>query len=204
MSESVAALTLCAGGGAPCGKILPGRAATAITPNATSESDEVARMRTELKTRTGLTTVTRRRQDFVDSSFDVIQSECHWIKLDRVNVVQTYDQRPGLRECGTGRSDLSSQEFVGEMVYRRFRLASQSRVFYALSKNISGVMKLGSEHGQIIDRQLWRWLGECSRPDWFAAAGERDKKSDGNRRCDTGPPADFFRALWLKVSHNSI
>jgi hypothetical protein len=150
MSESAAAL--CAalwtvGGVPPCDQALSGRAAKATTPNPTNERDEVARVSTaELKRRIGLSIETSRNQDFVYSSLDVIQSETDWSELNCWDVTQIGEQQPGLRECCTGRGDLSRQELVGQTVYRQFRLGSQSRLRHALGKNVSGVMKFGSQH----------------------------------------------------------
>ena len=190
MSESGGA------GGTACDQILPGRAANAITPNATSERDEVARVRnTELKRGTWLSTVASRSQDFVDSSLDVIQRESHWAELNCLQINQIGLQRPGLSEGCAGRGDLSRLELVTQTGYRQFRLSAQSTVRDALDENISGVMKFGREHGQVGNRLLWLGCAaERSRPGRFPAARHRDKKSDANCRRNTGPRAKFFCA----------
>src|SRR5437764_12480702 len=98
--------------------------------------------------------LTVRIQDFVHSSLDVIQSETHRSELNSWDVIQTGEKQPGLMQGSTRCEDLSRQELVGETVHRYYRLGSQKWAPCALRKNISGVMKLGGEHGKAGDYML--------------------------------------------------
>jgi hypothetical protein len=110
MSVSVTARRA-TGGAPPCDDALPGRAAMAIRPSATTnERREVASVFIpEVKGRIGILYI----DDFVDPSVNVVQSETHWSELNCRDVIQAGEHRPEANDCCAGFGDPSREELVG-------------------------------------------------------------------------------------------